>query len=145
MPESIHGVGITHLNFLYHREGRRLILPPAGEGSNPATTVVHVISPGQIQAWLATAAGGERFACIQGMLQLALFDARRNSPTFGQVMEIFFGEHNPQLLDLQEGVYFGWKNNAPPPAWIVHFHDGRKDFHPVVPWNSGLIPYRWQE
>lgn len=143
MSVSIHGVHITPLTFHCTHQGRRLAIPPAAAFNERVATMLHVISPGQIQAWYETHSGGEQTTCVKGTLQLALFDARRNSPTFGQINEFFIGEHNLQLLHLPEGVYFGWKNNAAPPAWILQFNAGNGDFAPVLPHDSALIPYRW--
>ncbi len=143
MSVTIDGVHVTPLGFHCTHQGRRLAIPALPCPGEGVATMLHILSPGQVQAWYQTPSGGEQITCVKGTLQLAIFDARRNSPTFGQINEFFIGEHNLQMLHLPEGLYLGWKNNAAPPVWIVQFNRGNVDFSPVLPHNSALIPYRW--
>ena len=47
--------------------------------------------------------------CIVGMIKLVLYDSRPNSPTNGNLMELFIGEDNYCLVQIPPGVTNGYK------------------------------------
>jgi len=49
------------------------------------------------------------YCCVIGMIKLVLFDARKNSSTYGKVMELFIGEDNYKLVIIPVGVCNGHK------------------------------------
>lgn len=85
--------------------------------------------------------------CVRGMLKLVLYDARKESPTRQQLMELFIGEHNPLLVQIPAHVYHGFKGISPEEAIVINC--------PTEPYNREApdefrleahaedIPYDW--
>lgn len=48
----------------------------------------------------------DNFTCIKGMMKVALYDARGDSPTYRMINEFFVGEKNP-VLSLRLGINTG--------------------------------------
>ena len=46
---------------------------------------------------------------LPGMIKVALYDGREDSPTHGKIQEYYIGPDNPTLLGIPPGVYHGWK------------------------------------
>ena len=68
-----------------------------------------VIFPGAIKAWHVHRKMELNYAVIQGNIKLVLFDARRESPTYREVQEIFLGEENYVLVQIPPHVVNGFK------------------------------------
>lgn len=49
------------------------------------------------------------YCVILGMVKLVLFDARKNSPTHGKLMELFIGDDNYKLVIIPPGICNGHK------------------------------------
>ena len=49
------------------------------------------------------------YAVIKGMIKLVLFDDRKDSPTKGNLMELFIGEQNYCLVKIPPFVWNGHK------------------------------------
>ena len=103
--------------------------------------------PGVVKAWHYHKLQTDSFACVKGMLKLALYDAREDSPTHGEVAEFFIGEANPCLVQIPAGVYHGFKGIGTEEAIVVNC--------PTEPYNreqpdeerldahTDEIPYDW--
>jgi len=103
--------------------------------------------PGVVKAWHYHKLQTDSFTCVKGMLKLALYDARENSPTRGEVAEFFIGESNPCLVQIPAGVYHGFKGIGLEEAIVVNC--------PTEPYNheqpdeyrldahTDEIPYDW--
>ena len=65
--------------------------------------------PGVIKGWHEHRKQIQNYAVIQGMLKLVLYDNRTDSPTYKELMEIFTGEDNYQLIRIPTGVINGFK------------------------------------
>ena len=86
------------------------------------------------------------YICIYGMIKLVLYDMRDNSPTKGNLKEIFFGEDNYCLVHLTPGIA-----NRSNGMWAPHSilcnvasepHDPSKKYLRIDP-HSGDIDYDW--
>ena len=56
--------------------------------------------PGVVKAWHLHRKHKDNFTCVNGMVKVALYDVRKNSPTFGELNEFFIGEKNPLLISV---------------------------------------------
>ena len=72
--------------------------------------------PGTIRGWHLHKRKHDYLACLRGMIKLVLHDARQDSPTYGEVNELFVGEFNPLLVHVPPGVHHGMK-------CISHYED----------------------
>jgi len=76
--------------------------------------------PGVVKAWHFHKIQTDNVACVQGMIKLALYDERHDSPTKGKVDEFYLGIHNPLLVQIPAGVYHGWMCVSQEEAIIVN-------------------------
>ena len=64
---------------------------------------------GAIKGWHIHKEIDLNYCCLSGMIKLVLFDDRPQSPTKGNLMEIFLGEDNYVLVIIPVGVTNGHK------------------------------------
>jgi dTDP-4-dehydrorhamnose 3,5-epimerase len=65
--------------------------------------------PGVIKGWHEHTLQEQNYAVIQGMIKLVLYDTREDSPTRGNLMELFVGDLNYSLVGIPVGVINGYK------------------------------------
>jgi dTDP-4-dehydrorhamnose 3,5-epimerase len=49
--------------------------------------------PGVVKAWHYHKKQTDNFTCVRGMMKVALYDDRKESPTYKTIMELFVGLH----------------------------------------------------
>jgi dTDP-4-dehydrorhamnose 3,5-epimerase len=85
------------------------------------------------------------YACIFGRVKLVLFDERTDSPTRGEIMEIFLGPDNYSLVIIPPELWNGFKGMSDPLAIIAncctHPHDASRSQR-LDPFENH-IPYDW--
>ena len=103
--------------------------------------------PGVVKAWHYHKKQTDNFTCIKGMMKVALYDARKDSPTYQEINEFFIGEKNFVLIKVPPGVYHGFKAIGVEPAYFLSV--------PTLPYNykdpdeyrlppdTKEIPYDW--
>lgn len=79
-----------------------------------------VAYPGVIKGWHLHTKQTQFYAVIQGMIKLVLFDERKDSKTKGELMELFTGEDNYQLIRIPFGVVNGYKTIGVKPAIVAN-------------------------
>ncbi|OGC04142.1 dTDP-4-dehydrorhamnose 3,5-epimerase [candidate division WOR-1 bacterium RIFOXYA12_FULL_43_27] len=82
-----------------------------------------VAYPGVIKGWHLHTKQTQFYAVISGMIKLVLFDERKDSKTKGELMEIFTGEDNYQLIRIPVGVVNGYKTIGVKPAIVANCAD----------------------
>lgn len=65
--------------------------------------------PNVAKAWHMHKKQTDHVVCIKGLIKLALYDGRDNSPTKGEINEFFMGERKPMLVKIPPGVWHGFK------------------------------------
>ncbi len=103
--------------------------------------------PGVVKAWHYHKKQTDHFYVIKGMLKVALYDERKDSPTYGTVNELYLGENCPGLVRIPPGVQHGWMCISQSEAYIVNVvsepynHKDPDEFrtHP----HDNHIPYDW--
>ncbi|HHT9121097.1 MAG TPA: dTDP-4-dehydrorhamnose 3,5-epimerase family protein [Candidatus Hypogeohydataceae bacterium YC41] len=103
--------------------------------------------PGVVKAWHYHRKQTDNITAIAGMVKLALYDARENSPTYKKVEEYFVGIHNPILIQIPPMVYHGFKCVSSEEAILVNcstepYNRTNPDECRVDPFNND-IPYAW--
>ena len=85
------------------------------------------------------------YAVVLGHIKLVLYDPRPDSPTQGEVQELFPGESNYQRIKIPPGVYNGFKGIGSTAAMVAncatHPHDPEEILR-IDPFSSD-IPYIW--
>jgi dTDP-4-dehydrorhamnose 3,5-epimerase len=104
-----------------------------------------VVYPGVIKAWHLHKIMTLNYAVVSGHIKLVLYDSRSDSPTQGEVQELFPGESNYQRIKIPPGVYNGFKGIGRAVAIVAncatHPHDPEEILR-LDPF-SGSIPYDW--
>lgn len=101
---------------------------------------------GVIKAWHRHREMTLNYACIFGRIKLVIYDDREDSPTKGDLMEVFLGPDQYALVVIPPDLWCGFKGMSDPYAIIAncttHTHDPsrttRRD-----PFDS-RIPYNWE-
>jgi dTDP-4-dehydrorhamnose 3,5-epimerase len=87
----------------------------------PAMAYVSETLPGVVRGPHEHAAQTDCFAFVgPGEFTLYLWDARRDSPTFGRRMKVIVGADNPQTVLVPPGVVHAYKNTGVVPGWVFN-------------------------
>lgn len=145
----IHGVHTKSLKFIPDERGSLMeILRRDDElflrfGQVYLTTAY----PGVVKAWHLHQKQIDNFCCVKGVLKVALFDGRKDSPTYKEVNEFFLGERNPLLLQIPNQVYHGFKCIGESEALLLNVstepYNHAEPDETRLPWNTKKIPYDW--
>ena len=83
---------------------------------------------------------------IEGMLQVALVDLRKDSPTFGARNTLYLGALRRWQMLVPPGIAHGYKVIGTQPAILVYMTD--RFYDPAdegrIPYNDALIQYDWE-
>lgn len=102
--------------------------------------------PGVVKGWHEHTKQVQFYAVIHGMIKLVLYDNRPNSPTYKELMELFIGEDNYQLVRIPIGVINGYKNIGTKTAIVAncatlpHQPDEMVRYDP----HGDKVPYKWE-
>jgi dTDP-4-dehydrorhamnose 3,5-epimerase len=102
---------------------------------------------GVVKAWHCHKIQTDNVCCVKGMIKLVLFDARKDSRTYRQIVEFFIGDHNPLLISIPPGTYHGWKCISPDESLVIGiptepYNYSQPDEYRLPP-DSAEIPYDW--
>lgn len=124
------------------RSNRGLIRHFANDSVQVSATLTY---PGAIKAFHYHTRQDDCWTPIRGMLQVALVDLRRPSPTFGWRNTLFVGELRPWQILIPTGVAHGYKVVGPEPAMLVYatsrFYDPGDEGR--IPYNDSSLNYDW--
>jgi dTDP-4-dehydrorhamnose 3,5-epimerase len=118
----IEGVKVKELKPLYDDRGHLMEILRADDEIFDKFGQVYITTarPGIVKAWHYHQLQDDHFCCVSGKMRLALYDARKDSPTFGQIMEWELGLENPKLVKIPAGVYHGFKCISQDQAIVVN-------------------------
>jgi dTDP-4-dehydrorhamnose 3,5-epimerase len=103
--------------------------------------------PGVVKGWHYHKKQTDNFTCVHGMMKVALYDARDDSSTCKNLMELFIGDKNPVLISVPPGVYHGFKGIGTQTAFFVSIptlpynYDEPDEYR--LPPDTDEIPYDW--
>lgn len=104
-----------------------------------------VVYPGVVKGWHLHKLMTLNYACIVGMIKLVLYDEREESPTRGELQQLFIGESNYLLVQIPCGVWNGFKGIGTVPAIVANCATLPHDPEEIVrldPFDND-IPYDW--
>ena len=105
------------------------------------------VYPSVVKAWHYHKKQTDNVACIKGMIKLVMYDSREDSPTKGEINELFIGEQNPALVHIPNNVYHGWKCVSETESVVINcpteLYDYKNPDEFRLPYNSDEIPYDW--
>ena len=102
--------------------------------------------PGTIKAIHYHSEQTDLWAPVSGMVQVFLYDLRRNSSTFGAINTIFAGRFQPWEILIPPGVAHGYKALGVEPIQLLYFTD--RHYNPAdelrLPYDHPDIAYDWE-
>lgn len=103
------------------------------------------VYPGVIKGWHVHKEMTLNYAVVKGNIKLVLFDNRDDSPTKGEVQEIFIGDKNYCLVKIPPGIINGFKGIGTEEAIIAncatHSHT-KEEIIRIDPFDK-QVPYNW--
>jgi len=102
--------------------------------------------PGTIKAFHFHRYQTDCWVPIEGMLQVALVDLRKESPSFGARNTLYLGTLRRWQMLIPPGIAHGYKVIGTEPAILVYltdrFYDPKDEGR--IPYNDPLIQYDWE-
>jgi len=103
------------------------------------------IYPGVIKGWHLHREMTLNYACVHGYIKVVIYDDREQSPTRGEIVEVFLGPDNYSLVVIPPGLWNGFKGMGSEVAIVAncatHPHDASRSKR-MDPFNNH-IPYDW--
>jgi dTDP-4-dehydrorhamnose 3,5-epimerase len=105
--------------------------------------------PGIVKAWHWHKLQTDSFCCIYGKMRLALYDARRASPTYGEIQDFIMGIENPVVVQIPPEVYHGFKCIGKDEAIVINtvtepYNHKNPDEYRIDPYDND-IDYDWRK
>ncbi len=103
------------------------------------------VYPGVVKGWHIHREMTLNYAVVFGTIKLVLYDERENSPSRGQLMELFVGEGNYCLIKIPPQVWNGFKGVGTVPAIVANCATMAHDPHEIsrIDPHNNHIPYKW--
>ena len=150
-PHLLEGVRVEPLALWPDDRGHFLEVQRVGFGLaapfSPATTQISatVTYADVVKAFHYHLRQSDCWTVVQGMLQVALVDMRRHSPTFGQRNTLYVGETRPWQILIPPGVAHGYKVIGRGSAVLVYvtnqFYDPTDECR--IPFDEKRLAYDW--
>lgn len=113
-----------------------------------AQTYISMNYPGVIRAWHYHKLQDDYWVVPKGMVKAVVYDARKDSPTYGEVNEFFMGDNNPILLKIPVGTMHGYKTVGTEPSLLINFptklYNREEPDEYRAAYDSPDIPYDWE-
>lgn len=147
----IEGVKIKKLKVIPDERGRLMEILRCDDGVFEKFGQVYITTalPGIIKAWHYHKKQDDHFTCILGKIRLALYDAREDSTTKGEINEFILSLEDPFLVKIPKMVYHGFKDIADTESMIINiptmpYNRDEPDEYRVDPYDNE-IPYDWRK
>ncbi|MBU1006325.1 MAG: dTDP-4-dehydrorhamnose 3,5-epimerase family protein [Candidatus Omnitrophica bacterium] len=147
----IKGVEVKKLKIIPDERGRLMEILRSDEGIFEKFGQVYMTTayPGVTKAWHYHKKQDDHFTCVSGMMRLALYDSREDSPTRGEVNDFIISPDDPMLVRIPKLVYHGFKCVSDKEAIVINV--------PTLPYSAkdpdeyrldafkNDIPYDWSK
>jgi dTDP-4-dehydrorhamnose 3,5-epimerase len=128
------------------RLGKGLAANMTPEGVRQVQVSFTLTYPGTIKAIHYHSEQTDLWTPVSGMVQVFLYDLRRNSPTFGAINTIYAGRFRPWQILIPPGVGHGYKALGVEPIQLLYFTD--RHYNPAdelrIAYNDPNIAYDWE-
>jgi dTDP-4-dehydrorhamnose 3,5-epimerase len=145
----IKGVEVKKLNVIPDERGWLMEILRCDDSFFKKFGQVYITTayPNVVKAWHMHKKQTDNFTCIRGMMKVALYDARKDSPTHGEINEFFIGDKNPILISVPPYVYHGFKGIGTETAYFLNvpneLYNYKKPDEYRLPPDIDKIPYDW--
>jgi dTDP-4-dehydrorhamnose 3,5-epimerase len=143
----IDGVVITPLKQILDERGKvmHMMRNDAPHFTQFGEIYFSCVYPGAIKAWHIHTRMTLNYAVPYGHIKFVLYDDRPESPTHGEIQELFTGSDNYCLITVPPMIWNGFKGLGSHPAIVAncatHPHDPG-EIQRLSPMDSS-IPYSW--
>ena len=108
---------------------------------------ITVVKPRVVKGWHYHKFQTDHFVGLQGKPKVVLYDARKESPTYGLINEFVIGMENPIMVKIPTYVYHGFTALGKESAMILNlptevYHYKEPDEFRASPF-APEIPYEW--
>ncbi|MGA2813310.1 MAG: dTDP-4-dehydrorhamnose 3,5-epimerase family protein [Candidatus Acidiferrum sp.] len=128
------------------RLGKGLAANMTPEGARQIQVSYTLTYPGTIKAIHYHAEQTDLWTPVSGMVQVFLYDLRRNSRTFGAINTLYAGRFRPWQILIPPGVGHGYKALGVEPIQLLYFTD--RHYNPAdelrIAYNDPHIAYDWE-
>ena len=146
----ISGVKVKKLKVIPDERGRLMEILRNDEAAFKKFGQVYMTTakPGVTKAWHYHKKQDDNFTCVYGKMKLALYDARKDSPTYKEINEFIISPEDPMLVTIPRLVYHGFKCVSDVEAIVINTptepYDHKKpDEYRLDMYDNG-IPYDWR-
>ncbi len=145
----IQGVTIKKLKYIPDERGRLMEILRSDDKIFKKFGQLYITTnyPGVVKAWHYHRKQTDNICCLKGKIKIALYDARNNSKTKGEINEFISGENDPMLISIPPGIYHGWKCISKTEAIIIclptELYNYKKPDEYRLPPDTKDIPYKW--
>ncbi|HAZ09711.1 MAG TPA: dTDP-4-dehydrorhamnose 3,5-epimerase [Candidatus Omnitrophica bacterium] len=107
----IKGVEVKKLKIVPDERGRLMEILRSDEPIFQKFGQVYMTTayPGVAKAWHYHKLQDDHFTCISGVMRLALYDSREDSPTYKEINDFVVSLDNPILVKIPKLIYHGFK------------------------------------
>ncbi|MEI8366558.1 MAG: dTDP-4-dehydrorhamnose 3,5-epimerase family protein [Parachlamydiaceae bacterium] len=144
--------GVTLRKLVTHTDERgtvtELFDPRWGFHSDPLIFVyTFTIRPKVVKGWSLHRRHEDRYAILQGEMELVLFDPRPESPTYREVCRIVLSERDRCIINVPINVWHADHNIGDRDVLVVNFPTIQYDHNAPDKWrlpiDTPLIPYKF--
>jgi len=105
--------------------------------------------PGIVKAWHYHKIQTDNFTCVSGRMKFVLYDARKESPTNGNIDEFIIYLEDPKLVQIPPYVYHGFKCISEEEAIVINtitepYNRENPDEYREDAYKNN-IPYDWRK
>lgn len=147
----IEGVKIKKLKVISDERGRLMEILRSDDDNFKKFGQVYMTTayPGVVKSWHYHKKQDDNFTCVHGKMRLALYDARKRSPTYKEVNEFVLSLDDPMLVSIPKMVYHGFKCVSDCEAIVINtptkpYNHKKPDEYRIDPYNNN-IPYDWRK
>ncbi len=103
--------------------------------------------PGVIKAWHYHKLQTDNFCVVKGKARIALYDARKDSQTYGEVEEFIVNDEDWLLITIPPMVYHGFKNIGDEEVYLLNVPNRLYNYESPdeyrLPPDTAEVPYCW--
>lgn len=118
----IDGVKVKNLKIIPDERGRLMEILRCDEDMFIKFGQVYMTTakPNVVKSWHWHKIQTDSFTCISGKMRLALYDAREDSSTKGEVNDFEISLDTPMVVQIPPGVYHGFKCISDQEAIVIN-------------------------
>ena len=147
----IDGVKVKKLKLIPDERGRLMEILRRDEEAFSKFGQVYMTTakPGVVKAWHYHRKQDDNFTCVHGRMRLALYDARKDSPTYKEINEFVISLDDPMRVTIPKYVYHGFKCVSDCEAVVINnptkmYNYKEPDEYRLDAYDNN-IPYDWRK